>query len=170
MSATTSKTGRNVPQTGCFKDQEFRSFKGPLLENILQEKLTVSDSTANGYLALADSYVTKLLQLLRKSQQYDLAYFFACICCISSKHILHKAVWWCVQIPSPFYWELNWDGGEVQPKFSWAILGLGSYHLGCSAWDIQTCLSGCSGSACWKIRRVLPCLEWVSYAERRKEL
>lgn len=75
MSATTSKTGRNGPQTGCFKDQEFRSFKGPLLENILHEKLTVSDSTANGYLALSDSYVTKLLQLLRKSQQHDPAYF-----------------------------------------------------------------------------------------------
>lgn len=61
MSATTSKSGRNAPQTGCFEDQEFKSFKGPLLEKILHGKLTVPDNTANGYLALAVLHIANLL-------------------------------------------------------------------------------------------------------------
>lgn len=69
MSAATSKTGRNAPQTGCFEDQEFRGFKGPLSEKIQHEKLTVPDSTANKCLALA------VLQKGRKSQQYKSIWF-----------------------------------------------------------------------------------------------
>lgn len=75
MSATTSKTGRNAPQTGCFEDQEFRSFKGPLLEKILHEKLTVPDNTANGYLALAVLRVTNLLWLWGKANNMSLLIF-----------------------------------------------------------------------------------------------
>lgn len=63
QSATTSKTGRKAPQTGCFEDQEFRSFKGPLLEEILQEKLTVLDNAGDEYLALAVLHITNPLWL-----------------------------------------------------------------------------------------------------------
>lgn len=75
MSATTSKTGRNALQTGCFEDQEFRRFKRPLLENILHEKLTVSDNTANRYLALAVLYVTNPLWFLEKANNMILLIF-----------------------------------------------------------------------------------------------
>lgn len=75
MSATTSKSGRNAPQTGCFEDQEFRSFKGPLLEKILHEKLTVPDNTANGYLALAVLHTANLLWFWGKASSISLLNF-----------------------------------------------------------------------------------------------
>lgn len=63
MSAATSKTGRNAPQTGFFEDQEFRGFKGPLLEKIQNEKITVPDSTANRCLAVTVLQIGNLLRL-----------------------------------------------------------------------------------------------------------
>lgn len=75
MSAATSKTGRNVPQTGCFEDQEFRGFKGPLLEKIQHEKLTVPDNTANRCLSLAVLQIGNLFWLRGKANSISLLIF-----------------------------------------------------------------------------------------------
>lgn len=80
MSAATSKPGRNAPQAGYAEDQEFSSFQGPSLENIQHEKLTVFDSTANGYLILAVLHATKLLGLIGKDIMHVFVFCFYMPC------------------------------------------------------------------------------------------